>query len=257
MHSERVSIYRPNGTTLEKPTAYNSPSAKANPGQLKDANSSRVNPPPGQRNRRVSRIRKWLLIGLLVVLLLALSPFIIVELIKATNESKTYSSIQAIPARPVAIVFGAGLNRDGSPSWMLADRLDGAVALFKAGKVQKLLLTGDEVTSLEISAMRNYAINKGIQAARILTDKAGLRTYDSCYRANHNFGITSAVLVTQAYHLPRALYLCNALGVDAVGLKAGLQAYPNQNYYNQREFLATFLSWVDITITRPKPEVPD
>jgi vancomycin permeability regulator SanA len=254
MQSERISRYNRNGATLVKSDEYGRPVATLNPEQFREANAGRPDPRKYRRNRR---LRRWLLIGLLVVLALALSPFIIVELIKVTNESRTYNSVQAIPARPVAIVFGAGLNRDGSPSWMLADRLDGAVALFKAGKVEKLLLTGDEVTSQEISAMRAYATGKGVPPTRILTDHAGLRTYDSCYRASHKFDIHSAILVTQAYHLPRALYLCNALGIDAVGLKAGLQNYPNQDYYNQREFLATFLSWVDITITQPKPEVPD
>lgn len=248
MHSERVSRYSRNGATSvnehDRPIATNP----------ENATSIRVKPRTARRNRR---LRNWLLIAILLVILLALTPFVIVELIKATNNAKIYDSVQAIPARPVAIVFGAGLNRDGSPSWMLSDRLDGAISLFKAGKVEKLLLTGDEVTSMEISAMKTYAVRNGVPSAKILTDHAGLRTYDSCYRAVHNFGINSAVLVTQGYHLPRALFLCNGLGIDAVGLKAGQDNYPNQSYYNQREFLATFLSWVDITITQPRPEVQD
>lgn len=253
MHSERISRYgqnsatsvtqnqpgRPYAADLERPRPITSDRAKAN------------TPRPNRR------LRNRLLIAVLLVLVLALTPFTIVELIKTTNQSKIYSDVQAIPARPVAIVFGAGLNRDGSPSWMLSDRLDGAIALYKAHKVEKLLLTGDEVTSMEISAMQTYAVRKGVPAGNIMTDHAGLRTYDSCYRAIHNFGINQAVLVTQGYHLPRALFTCNGLGIDAVGLKAGQDNYPNQNYYNSREFLATFVSWLDITITHPKPEVQD
>jgi vancomycin permeability regulator SanA len=254
MQSERAPGYGRNGTPSVKPDRHGRPVANTAAQQPEHANSERVTHQSTRRNRRV---KNRLLIAILAIFLVAFSPFSIVELIKATNESKTYSTVQSIPARPVAIVFGAGLQRNGSPSWMLADRLDAAVALYKAGKVGILLLTGDEVTSQEISAMRSYAIDKGVPSAKILSDKAGLRTYDSCYRANHNFGINSAVLVTQAYHLPRALYLCNALGVDAVGFKAGQENYPNQSYYNQREFLATFLSWVDISITRPKPEIVD
>jgi vancomycin permeability regulator SanA len=81
-----------------------------------------------------------------------------------------------------------------------------------------------------------------------------LRTYDSCWRAAKSYGISSAILVTQAYHLPRALYLCNSLGVDSVGLKAGRERYPGQDYYNGREFLAILGSWVDVNISRPTPE---
>ena len=255
MQSRQTSSYRHSGTIPVKSKEYNR-SVATRPEKL-----SQVKPAPGRTTfspaRRKRPLIRWLLGVLLLVLVVVLSPFVIVELIKFTNKSKIYSDVLAIPARPVAIVFGAGLNRDGSPSWMLSDRLDGAIALFKAGKVERLLLTGDEVTSLEISAMRTYANDNGIPESKILTDNAGLRTYDSCYRAIHNFGINSAILVTQGYHLPRALFTCNGLGIDAVGLKAGQDNYPNQSYYNQREFLATFLSWVDITITKPKPEVQD
>ncbi len=205
--------------------------------------------------RRRSRLRLWLIILLLLLLILLLAPFVIVQLINSTNENRMYDNVEQIPARPVAIVFGAGLQRNGNPSPILADRLNGAISLYKAGKVQRLLLTGDNVTSIEVNSMRSYAIRQGVPASALLSDNAGLRTYDSCYRASHTFGITSAILVTQAYHLPRALYLCNALGLEAVGLKAGLNSeYPGQTYNNSREFAATFVSWLDITIFRPKPE---
>jgi vancomycin permeability regulator SanA len=255
MQSQQTSSYRHNGTVPVKSNRYNQ-AVTSRPEPL-----SQVKATPGQvatgPYRRKRRPIKWLLVALFIVVALVLSPFVVVQLIKFTNQSKIYTDVPAIPARPVAIVFGAGLNRDGSPSRMLSDRLDGAIALYNAGKVETLLLTGDEVTNSEISAMRSYAIQNGIPASKILTDRAGLRTYDSCYRASHNFGITSAILVTQGYHLPRALFLCNELGVDAVGFKAGQDNYPNQDYYNQREFLATFLSWVDITFTHPEPEVQD
>ncbi|MBN9392046.1 MAG: YdcF family protein [Chloroflexi bacterium] len=255
MQSQQTSSYRHNGTAPVKSSRYNQ-AVTTRPEPL-----SQLKPAPGQVATRPSRRKRrpirWLLAVLFIVVALVLSPFVVVQLIKFTNQSKIYTEVPAIPARPVAIVFGAGLNRDGTPSRMLSDRLDGAIDLYKAGKVEQLLLTGDEVTNLEISAMRSYAIQNGIPASKILTDKAGLRTYDSCYRANHNFGITSAILVTQGYHLPRALFLCNGLGIDAVGFKAGRDDYPNQDYYNQREFLATFLSWVDITITHPEPEIQD
>lgn len=204
-------------------------------------------------DKRRHRGRSWLTIFFLLIVIAALSPFVVVQLINATNESRIYSTVQTVPAKPVAIVFGAGLQRDGTPSWMLADRLNGAVQLYKAGKVQRLLLTGDSVTSREVSAMRTYVLQRGVPAAAIQGDDEGLRTYDSCYRASANFGVSKAILVTQGYHLPRALYLCNSLGVEAVGYKAGRDDYPNQEFYNNREFLATFGSWLDITVIKPAP----
>ncbi len=203
---------------------------------------------PGQKRKS-----RRLLIFLLVLISLALSPFLLVQLITLTQGPRVYSSVQDTPFRPVAIVFGAGLNRDGSPSWMLADRIDAAISLYQAGKVKTLLMTGDEVGSTEPKAMRDYAIRKGIPAGAISLDLSGLRTYDSCFRAVHSFNINQAILVTQGYHLPRALYTCNALGVDAVGFKAGQDDYPRQEYYNNREFLATLLSWVEVTFTHPAP----
>lgn len=223
--------------------------------QVKSREQSKARTKKGKPARRGRRLRSWLIILLLLLTVLVLSPFAIVQLINSTNQSRIYTSPAETPARPVAMVFGAGLLRDGSPSWMLADRLDSAISLYKSGKVERLLMTGDQVNSQEVNSMRNYAQRKGVPAAAIVGDNAGLRTYDSCFRAYHNFGVTRAVLVTQAYHLPRALYLCNSIGIDSVGLKAGRDNYPNQEYYNSREFLATFASWVDINITRPKPEI--
>lgn len=202
--------------------------------------------------RSARRGRRKIILFLLFILLI-LSPFLIVQLINSSQESRIYTSVSAIPARPVAIVFGAGLNRDGTPSPILADRVQAAVNLYRAGKVQSLLMTGDEVGNTEPTAMRDYAVRQGVPRNAITLDFSGLRTYDSCYRAVHNFNVTQAVLVTQGYHLPRALYTCNGLGVDAVGLKAGRDSYLGQEYYNNREFMATFLSWVEVTITRPAP----
>ncbi len=97
-------------------------------------------------------------------------------------------------------------------------------------------------------------MNRGVPAGSILLDASGLRTYDSCYRAARDYGINQAILVTQNYHLPRALYLCNSLGVDAIGFKAGVERYQNQDWYNSREFFASFVSWLDINFIRPDPD---
>jgi vancomycin permeability regulator SanA len=200
------------------------------------------------------RIRHPKLLFLLFFTTILLVPFVIVSLISATQQARIYTQAQNVPEKPVAMIFGAGLNRDGSPSWMLADRVQAGVDLYKLGKVKQLLMTGDGVTSIEITAMTNYATRQGVPRSAIIADSEGLRTYDSCWRASNVLNIKSAVLVTQGYHLPRALYLCNSLGVESVGLKAGLDSYPNQSWFNFREFFATLGSWLDVNFIHPNPK---
>ncbi|MBK5109277.1 MAG: YdcF family protein [Anaerolineales bacterium] len=161
------------------------------------------------------------------------------------------------PASQVAIVFGAGLYRDGRPTPVLRDRVATAVELYSAGKVDKLLMSGDNssVNHNEPGAMRDYALDLGIPDVDIIQDFAGRRTYDTCFRAREIFHIDSAVLVTQAFHLPRALYTCNMLGVSAVGVPADLRPYRrvSQTFWNLRESAATAVALWQIHISQPEP----
>ncbi|MEI7555801.1 ElyC/SanA/YdcF family protein [Candidatus Chlorohelix sp.] len=204
--------------------------------------------------RRTSKGRMRLRVILLLLIIIILLPLLLVYFITESQNSLIYSEVSRMPSRPVALVFGAGLNRDGTPSWMLADRIDAGIALYKNGKVQKLMMTGDGIENNEVNAMSLYAQQRGVPVSAIIKDSGGLRTYDSCWRALNKFQIHSAILVTQGYHLPRALYLCNSLGINSVGLKAGLERYPGQDSYNSREFLAILGSWIDINIFKPTPE---
>lgn len=204
-----------------------------------------------RKPRRKRRWARWLIIFLLLLVSACLAPFVIVQLIQTSYEKLIYQSVQQAPTKQVAIVFGAGLLPNGTPSPMLADRLDAGISLYKNGKVKQLLLTGDNLNNREVASMRRYAVQHGVAEANIINDNEGMRTYDSCSRAANLFSVRQAILVTQAYHLPRALYLCQSFGIDAVGFKAGRDDYPNQEYYNRREFWATFLSWVDINISHP------
>lgn len=170
-------------------------------------------------------------------------------------QSRIYEDPAQVPGAPVAIVFGAGVWPDGQPSLMLADRLDAAVELYRLGKVRRLLMTGDNGRADydEVTAMKRYAVARGVPADRVNLDYAGFRTYDSAYRARAVFGVSRAVLVTQRYHLPRALYLANSFGIDAVGLAAGRHDYPRQAYYNLREAAALALTWYEVHVLRPLP----
>ncbi len=160
-----------------------------------------------------------------------------------------YASAADAPARPVAIVFGAA----GS---ILEDRVTTGVELYKAGKVQKLLMTGDNSRNdyNEPEAMREQAIAEGVPASAIVCDYAGFCTYDSLYRARAIFGVTSALLVTQRYHLPRALYIAHHLGMEAVGVDAAKRRYVGQWSFDLREIAAVEVAWVQATITRPHPK---
>ncbi|MBW3085184.1 hypothetical protein KEM60_01381 [Austwickia sp. TVS 96-490-7B] len=121
--------------------------------------------------------------------------------------------------RDVALVLGAGLRGDGTPTPYLAARLDIAYELYKAGVVRVILVSGDNRTQdyNEPAAMRHYLIDKGVPEIFVVQDFAGLDTYDSCYRARHIFEVTSAVVISQSYHTPRAVSLCRSVGIDAIG----------------------------------------
>ncbi|MCX7975723.1 MAG: YdcF family protein [Bellilinea sp.] len=165
--------------------------------------------------------------------------------------------IEQPPSAPVAIVFGAGLTRDGQPSPVLRDRVATAVQLYFDGKVQKILMSGDNrfIDYNEPGAMKRYAISLGVPEEDIVLDYAGRRTYDTCYRARHIFGVRKAIVVTQRFHLPRAIFTCNGLGVEAVGSIADQRVYSRyaHRFWRIREIPATAMAFVDVFITRPLP----
>ena len=171
-------------------------------------------------------------------------------------RGKVYAASK-IQTRRVAIVFGAGLWRDGSPTPILIDRVTAAANLFFAGKVEKLLMSGDNrfVDYNEPEAMRQLALSLGVPDDAVVLDYAGRRTYDTCYRAQAIFGVTEAILVTQAFHMPRAIYLCNHLGVDSRGVESDLRIYRKSSVltWNLRELLATTAALWDVNISHPVP----
>lgn len=154
------------------------------------------------------------------------------------------------PTRPVAIVFGAAGD-------ILQDRVSTGVELYKAGKVKKLLMTGDNGRDSynEPQTMKDQAMAEGVPAKDIVLDYAGFRTYDSVYRAHATFGVTSALLVTQRYHLPRALFLARRLGIpDAAGVDAAKRPYVGQWSFDIREVAAVEVAWLQAVILRPRPK---
>lgn len=136
------------------------------------------------------------------------------------NASGHLFDEDAVPAAPVALVLGARVFPDGTPSTFLAARLDLAHRLYVAGKAQVILVSGDNLAPEynEPDAMRSYLLRAGVPAEKIVTDYAGFDTYDSCVRAGRIFGVSELIVVTQSYHLPRAVATARRLGLSADGV---------------------------------------
>jgi len=171
-------------------------------------------------------------------------------------RDRIYTCAEDVPPRFVAIVPGAGLWPDGSLTPVLADRVATAADLYHAGTVQKLLCSGDNrfVDYNEPQRMLEYAVSLGVPEEAIVLDYAGRRTYDSCYRARDIFGLERVVVVTQRFHAARVLYLCDALGVDAVAVLADQQDYTIRRVtWETREYPALALAWWDVNVRHPLP----
>ena len=176
------------------------------------------------------------------------------------SMNKIYQKENA-PSERVVLVFGAGLRRDGTPTPILRDRVETAADLYFSGKVEKILMSGDNrfLEYNEPESMRQYALSLGVPDEAIVLDYAGRRTYDTCYRAKAIFGVENTLLVTQKFHLPRALFICNALGIKAVGVEATNRRYWRGSLFiwNFREQLATVGAFLDVYISNPKPVLGD
>lgn len=204
--------------------------------------------------------KKILIIITIIVALLAVALLIAVLSVNAMIVSSTKDKI--VNAADVAgvidadciLILGAGVRADGSPSDMLRDRLAVGVEVYEAGGADKLLVSGDHSRKDydEVGAMEQYCIEAGIPEDAIYPDYAGFSTYESLYRARDIFCAEKIVIVTQEYHLYRALYVAEKLGLEAVGVSADLNVYAGQSYRDLREVLARNKDFI-YTIFMPKP----
>lgn len=155
-----------------------------------------------------------------------------------------------------AIVLGAGIVDEETPTFMLADRLDVGVMLYKEGIVSKILLTGDNgtVEHNEIHVMLNYVKSKGVPEKDIYCDHAGFSTYDSMYRAKNIFQVEKAIVVTQTYHEYRSLYNAEKLGIECLGVASDQETYRGQSIREIREVLARVKDTFK-TITKPESKI--
>ncbi|MCC7522287.1 YdcF family protein [Candidatus Uhrbacteria bacterium] len=163
----------------------------------------------------------------------------------------------SIEEAPYAIVLGASVTESGNASDALMDRILTGVELYRAGKVDKILMTGDDGAFHidEVRVMARIATELGVPATDLVVDGHGYRTYESCKRAKEVFQIDRAVIVTQRFHLARALYLCRSFGIEIQGLAADRQTYQKIIQFTTRDLLSSFKAWFDINIYSPKPPV--
>lgn len=184
---------------------------------------------------------------LIAVLVLVLAAFLYVG---SDAKPYIYASVAEVPEAEVALVLGASVTSAGALSPVLKERAQTAVELYTAGKVSKILVTGDNSTLShnEVNPVGNYLTAAGIPKSDIFLDHAGFDTYSSMYRARDVFGVRRVVVVSQAFHLPRAIYVARRLGIKAYGVDAGKGEGFLFNYV--REVPASVKALLDLSFAR-------
>lgn len=186
-----------------------------------------------------------------LIIVLCINGYVVLS-----TKKKILSIDQAAQLQNVdcILVLGCGVHPDGTPSAMLEDRLKQAITLYNSKTAPKLLMSGDhgQESYDEVNTMRKYAMDVGVPSEDIFMDHAGFSTYESIYRARDIFQARKIIIVTQEYHLHRALHIAQALGVEAYGVSADLRSYGGQFYRDVREILARNKDFVT-GIFKPKP----
>ena len=197
-------------------------------------------------------VRRPLLVAMVVVPMGVAAMVASWVSIRVLTGDRVYTA-DTVPPAPVGIVLGARVLPDGTPQPYLESRLRAAKALYDTGKVRVLLVTGDNgsVQYDEVTAMRTWLTQHGVPADKVVADYAGFDTYDSCTRAARIFGVTKAIVVTQDFHVRRAVFLCTRAGIDTTGVVS--PAPDNDFRYQVREVAASLKAVVDY-LFQPDPK---
>lgn len=200
--------------------------------------------------------KKWmkcglLAVGIVLVLCVGINAMMLMstdEYIVGRDEAAQLEDVDCI------LVLGCGVDENGQPKGLLTDRLEVGIGLYNAGAAPKLLMSGDHGRTEydEVNAMKDYAMNAGVPGSDVFMDHAGFSTYESVYRARDVFAASRVIIVTQGYHLPRALYAARALGLDAYGVAADLHNWRGAAYREFREALARCKDFVTAAV-QPEP----
>jgi len=200
----------------------------------------------------MKKLKKFILFSVIGIVLIIFTILGIEAIFLRHTSEDIYSDISKIPPRETVIILGASVHSDGKLSPILKDRVDTAIKLYRNNKVKNFHVTGDHRTEdyNEIAAMVSYLRERGIPQNRITSDHAGLDTYDSMYRAGKLFNIENAIVVTQKFHLPRALFISGQLGFNYFGFTADQRAYQTEYRLKQREKLANVKALWEVLINK-------
>jgi SanA protein len=171
--------------------------------------------------------------------------------VKNKTNHLIYNNINEVQNTNVGIIFGAGINGD-KPSKYLKDRLDAGILLYKSRKINKILLSGDNGSDEhdELTVMKNYCYQNGVDTTKIYIDYAGFDTYSTIFRAKNIFKIKNTILVSQKYHLNRAIFIGNKIGIKSTGFSANVGQYNNYNYVKFREYFSVVRAFFDVSRKR-------
>ena len=201
-------------------------------------------------------LKQILTLFLCLLLLCTATLFAVNGYVKSVAIEKFVSAKDAANLEDVdcIIVLGCQVKGDGSLSDMLNDRLKVALSLYKAGAAKKLLMSGDhgQPEYNEVGAMKKYATENGVPSDDVFMDHAGFSTYETVYRAKEVFEAKKVIIVTQEYHLYRALYIAKRLGLEAYGVPSDLNTYAGQSFRDLREVLARAKDFLKCTF-KPEP----
>ncbi len=201
-------------------------------------------------------LKRMLLLALCLIILGGAAILGSSAWVKASAADRILTADEAARLTDVdcILVLGCYVSQSGVPSAMLHDRLTVGCKLYHLGAAPKMLMSGDHGRSdyNEVSAMKQFALTDGIPSTDVFMDHAGFSTYESMYRARDVFEADRIIIVTQEYHLYRALYIAEQLGIDAYGVAADLRTYSNPLYHETRETLARCKD-VAFTLLQPEP----
>lgn len=202
-------------------------------------------------NKNIKRIALILFATLALVLVFVYS---LSSHIKETTSEYIFAKAEDVPEAYTVIVLGASVKSNGNLSVILKDRVESALQLYHLGKVKRFLLSGDNGTQSynEPKAMKKYLMERGVNEDHVFLDYAGFDTYDSMYRAAAIFEVDRAIIVTQNFHLPRAVYIARKLGLDYVGYIGDKHVYAHEDSNKKRELLANVKAYLEL-IFRKEP----
>ena len=193
-------------------------------------------------------VRYLILLGFLGLLL---TTYLAYHINKKT-EAYIYDRVEELPSTYTALVLGASVRRNGELSTMLRDRVESALLLYNKGKIKRFLVSGDNRTTNynEPVAMKKYLLERGVPEEDIFMDFAGFDTYDSVYRASYIFEVDSAIVVSQRFHLPRAVYIARSMGLNFYGYNGDRREYELESRNRFREVAANVKAWIELLINK-------